>query len=343
MSYDLHGFAEIRIESDAEAYHRYFDNEYRRINTPAPTGEAPRTRITVHLVRRLPSPQAGDLRHGSRFKKLFHFEFLVRGLDCDDVHVYFRRHPLDRLYVTAVGVFLQAQVLEPVLYAKLIEQGVLLMHAAGVTDGEHAYLFPAHGGTGKTTLSLRLARLGYRLLGDDLVLVDPRSGMAYPFARPLHLFSYNLQQMRDTPLPWRLRAVIRGKDVLRAGLELLLREEFLISTRAHVDELFADIGFGNASPYSRVVFLTTSRPAGRVALTDESTRIEMARMILDSADLNASLYANVLGEGPSAESMRQRELEVVMAVLAPLAELQFLNPRVLDDADVERFAAELRG
>ncbi len=341
-TYDLHGYLTIALDTEVPAYRRYFDNEYARVHAMSSGRATPRQRVTVHIVDVLPAPEPGDLAHEVRFKRLFTFAYLVRGLRSDDVHLYFRRHPVDLLYVTALGVFLQAQVLEPILYLKLLEQGVVFMHAAAVTDGSQGVLFPAHGGTGKTTLSLRLADRGFQLLGDDLIIVDPARGLVHPHPRPLHLFNYNLTQMRERRLPARLKAVIHAKDVLRVGLETALRTEFLISTRAHVDAIMPEVRFGASVPYRQLAFLTTRRPAETVVLDSDSRRDEVARVIVESADLNGSLYTNVLRDPAEIAATKEREVAVVRQVLERLPSMRFVNPRTFTAAEFDAFAASLR-
>ncbi len=341
-TYDLHGYLTIALDSEVAAYRRYFDNEYARVHAMSSGTGTPKVRVTVHIVEALPAVLPGDLAHSIRFKKLFTFAYLVRGLKTDDVHLYFRRHPVDMLYVTAIGVFLQAQVLEPILYYKLLGQDVVFMHAAAVTDGTQGSIFPAHGGTGKTTLSLRLADRGFELLGDDLVIVDPARGLVHPHPRPLHLFNYNLKQMRDRKLPLSLKAVIHTKDVMRVGLETALRTEFLISTRAHVDGVMPEVRFGKTVPYKRIAFLTTRRPPQTVVLDTDAKRADVARTIVESADLNGSLYQNVLTDPTEIAATKAREVAVVMKVLARLESMRFVNPRAFTAGEFDAFAAGLR-
>ncbi len=72
-----------------------------------------------------------------------------------------------------------------VAYA-LLARGGVLVHAAGVADGDRARVFFGVSGAGKTTLS-RLARAaGQRILSDDMVALVPEVGrvriLAIPFA-----------------------------------------------------------------------------------------------------------------------------------------------------------------
>jgi hypothetical protein len=57
------------------------------------------------------------------------------------------------------------------------------IHAGAVVKGRKVILLPAGHGSGKTTLTLSLARNHYRCLSDDIVLIDPKSLMVIPFPR----------------------------------------------------------------------------------------------------------------------------------------------------------------
>jgi len=341
VSYNLYGFVTLVVETADHGYKRYFDNEYRRLGELAPPGAAPTT-ITVHIVDALPGEKPGDIRREVVFKKLFRHAYVVRGLQTSDVHLYFRRHPVGALYATAVGVFLQAQVLEPILYLKLLEQEVLLIHAAGVADDRHGYVFPAHGGTGKTTLSLNLLRNGFNLLGDDLLLLDPATQTVYAYPRPLHLFTYNIDTLADANVPVKVRAAIRFKNVLRFLLERSTGQQFLISTRVHVDEIYPAVVFSGPVKYRKIMFLKADGGNERVRLTDGRSCESAARAILASADLNTSLYENVLSDERLAAEVRLRELAVTRKVLSRLEEMEFVNTRRMDLGNLSGFAAGLR-
>jgi hypothetical protein len=59
------------------------------------------------------------------------------------------------------------------------------VHAAAVSRDGRAVIMPAAPDSGKTTLSAGLTRAGFAFLGDEVTLVDPATGWAHPFLRPL--------------------------------------------------------------------------------------------------------------------------------------------------------------
>jgi hypothetical protein len=337
-TYSFFGHLNVVINSRGHrGYNRYFENEYQRIAERATSAGVPT--VTVEIVDRLPEPQSGDLSERVHYKRMFHFEHLVRGIDTDNVTVFFKKHWVDKLYMNAIGVFVQCQVLEPIMYLKLLERNVLLMHAAGVADDEAGYLFPAYGGTGKTTTSMALLGEGFRLLGDDLLIVDLEARTVHPYARPLHLFTYNVRHLHGASVPLKYRTAIYTKNVLRFVLERLLRTEFLISTRVHADELFPNDPFGQRVPYRKLCFLTKEGPAtSEVELTEQKIP-EVATEVMRSADLNDSLY-RILGEDESIASVQKLETKVISELLSHFDSITYVNSRQLDLDDLGPFVRE---
>ncbi len=70
-----------------------------------------------------------------------------------------------------------------VAYA-LVARGGVLLHAAGVADGDRARVFFGVSGAGKTTLSRLAHDAGRRILSDDMVALSPQDGRVYALAIP---------------------------------------------------------------------------------------------------------------------------------------------------------------
>ncbi|MET4898127.1 HprK-related kinase A [Sphingomonadaceae bacterium jetA1] len=73
----------------------------------------------------------------------------------------------------------------------------LLLHASVVERDGRALLMSGVSGAGKSTLSLLLMRKGWRFLGDEFALIDPDSGLAFPFPRPISLKNGSLAVIPD--------------------------------------------------------------------------------------------------------------------------------------------------
>jgi HprK-related kinase A len=63
----------------------------------------------------------------------------------------------------------------------------LIYHAAVLERQGRAVMLPAPPGSGKSTLTAALAQRGWRLLSDELALLDPRTGLVHGMARPVNL------------------------------------------------------------------------------------------------------------------------------------------------------------
>ena len=72
----------------------------------------------------------------------------------------------------------------------------LVIHAAVVERDGRALLLAADPGSGKSTLCAALVNAGWRLLSDELALVDLKSGEIYPIARPISLKNQSIDVVR---------------------------------------------------------------------------------------------------------------------------------------------------
>ncbi len=331
MKYRFQDHLELTVETNGRSsFDSYFRNEYERIDATSRIDGEPRCRIRLEIVGEIPTdlPASAVVRK-VRFKKLFTFEYAIVGHGTTDAIVYFKDHPVRRVYVTAVGVFVQAQVLEPVMYLSLLNQGIFLMHSAGVSKDGRAKVFPAYGGTGKTTTCMSLLGRGYDFLGDDLLLVDPTAKTVFAYPRPLHLFTYNVRNLQGAKVPALTAFAIYFKNVLRFFLERILRTEFLISTRIHADEVLPDLRISEPVDLDQIVFLKKDGDHETIDLTSDDAIQEHARNIVDSADLNVSLF-EILDNAEQAEEIRATEVQVAATMLRNANSFAYLNTRKVD-------------
>lgn len=72
----------------------------------------------------------------------------------------------------------------------------LILHAAVLARGDRAVILPGPPGAGKSTLTAALALSGWRLLSDELTLIDPETGLLHGLARPVSLKNQSIEVIR---------------------------------------------------------------------------------------------------------------------------------------------------
>ena len=70
---------------------------------------------------------------------------------------------------------------------------LVMCHSAVLAWNDYAVLLPAPPGSGKSTLCAALALSGWRLLSDELALIDPDSLLLRPFVRPVSLKNASIE------------------------------------------------------------------------------------------------------------------------------------------------------
>lgn len=75
--------------------------------------------------------------------------------------------------------------------------GFLVIHAAVVERDGRALILAADPGSGKSTLCAALVHQGWRLLSDELTLVDLASGTILPIARPISLKNASINVVKN--------------------------------------------------------------------------------------------------------------------------------------------------
>jgi HprK-related kinase A len=81
------------------------------------------------------------------------------------------------------------------LQMALGQRHFLLLHAASVERDDKVIILTGESGSGKSTLAALLGENGWRLLGDEFALIDPATGLAHPFPRPISLKKESIAEM----------------------------------------------------------------------------------------------------------------------------------------------------
>lgn len=73
----------------------------------------------------------------------------------------------------------------------------LTIHSAVLERNGRALILPAPPGSGKSTLCASLLLNGWRLLSDEMTLLDPNTGLVTPFPRPVSLKNQSIDIIRS--------------------------------------------------------------------------------------------------------------------------------------------------
>lgn len=73
----------------------------------------------------------------------------------------------------------------------------IVIHAAVVEKNGAALILPGDPGAGKSTLCAALALSDWRLLSDELTIIDRQTSMVYPVPRPISLKDRSIRLIRD--------------------------------------------------------------------------------------------------------------------------------------------------
>jgi len=73
----------------------------------------------------------------------------------------------------------------------------LIVHAAVIEKNGYAAVFPAPPGSGKSTLCATLVQEGWRLLSDELTMINMENGHVVPLPRPISLKNQSIDIIRN--------------------------------------------------------------------------------------------------------------------------------------------------
>jgi hypothetical protein len=94
---------------------------------------------------------------------------------------------------------IQTWLLGPGLGVICHQRGVLPLHACAIRAGNDGLAIVGNSGAGKSTTATALVQRGHRLLGDDVLVVDPDTGLAQPCFPMVKLWDSSLTALDIGP------------------------------------------------------------------------------------------------------------------------------------------------
>ena len=242
----------------------------------------------------------------------------------------------------------------------LLRQGKSLIHGAGVELNGQGVVFPAYGGTGKTTLISELRRLpNCRVFGDDYVIVDKNSRMfAYPSdfsVYPYHLAIF--PELRSSEFSRYLsgRQIFSWYYFMKKAINFIWRRLGQSGTplfsgwtaeyvKVPAATLLGENKIGGEVKLTTVVFL--SRYSGReikVAEISLDQLIQLTDGILWLESQYAMPYLETLAASGAVDlaGIVSSQREVLRSCFAPLKLLQISIPRKMEPTALGQYVAQL--
>ena len=89
-------------------------------------------------------------------------------------------------------LFISGFFIDFIIQYVLTQKGYSIIHSSAVSKCKRSYLFSGRGGSGKTSIAIRLisSGQGFEYMGDDFILI--KDGQSLPYFTPLNLFNYNI-------------------------------------------------------------------------------------------------------------------------------------------------------
>lgn len=110
------------------------------------------------------------------------FKLEISGFETGRVSIRFAGSAWNLKNIIAPNLLPFDSALLPMIQSVLARKSMLLVHACGICDSEgRAHIFVGRSGTQKTSLAMLAVKRGYRILGDDRIILDLRNRKVMSF------------------------------------------------------------------------------------------------------------------------------------------------------------------
>jgi hypothetical protein len=221
---------------------------------------------------------------------------------------------------------------DPVIHAyNLVMTGLhgvvgnhFLLHASCVIRGNRALLISGPSTYGKTTIALRLVDRGFRLVADDVTVINRDDGRPVGFDRPVNL----RPGTRLTLTPEQLEAAVHGRRAV-AGDEWVVDPSVWSGPVADDCRILLAVLMRapvELASMRRFPFLEVRVVRGRRETLDELASFYGTESVLPSESDPWLVRVEVGDARAIAEWLRQRKTEIVWAVKMPAGPPVFDGP-----------------
>jgi hypothetical protein len=210
LDYDVHGFLRFRIRRKGrldimrDLNLMFGGMQVEKVEDPD---------IVLNIGQFVPSNQNCQIVDHKYYVKKNYFyckdasksarwEVEILGMEDGQTTVNFNSRIIGPHCLLLPDILPQNFLLRPLLEYRLRENGCLLIQAAAVSKGDHAYLLVGRGGAGKTTLVMDLVRrAGFDFISDELIIINHNR----VFSFPTHLIEFDFRishLLEEYPRNW---------------------------------------------------------------------------------------------------------------------------------------------
>ncbi len=197
----------------------------------------------------------------------------------------------------------EAKFIMPSINQILLKKGWCLAHASAVVYQGKAILFPAMGGTGKTSIMLEFLSRGADYMGDDHIMVSEHGNMAL-FPRWIHMMEYNwslFPELFGRAFPdigekrrqekklrkYRMGLRIKGGNPATRYLKNYYTSYYYYDARIQPEMMFPDSKIVLRSKVKSAYFLERSDSSQMII---DSSPSRMARLTVGSSEMERVLF-----------------------------------------------------
>jgi len=303
VTINIHDLLKVKVQSTIPSYLSYLKEELPSCFLKGELGTEEPVGITIAV-----SPSPFDVTEQSiyvrgRFKKIYPFECLIEHLEHPETTVRFKPPRWGYLVPANLGaIFFHNQILEPLMYYKLLKAGVIMLHASAVEREGNVYIFCGVSGSGKTSLAFRLSNDGYSFLGDDAIFIS-RTGEVFSYAKRVHYFSYLKKKNPFLRTSVGLDILARSRETARMVMAGLFGERFYLSTRLHLKQLIPHVSLSEGGKIKKIFLIGFE---GADSIQD----------IVASSDSRSFLCGTLLKERATlTREIKEREEEIINGAL----------------------------
>ena len=276
-SYNIHGLVRFKIINKDNFLNRHITNinlEYKNFKSE----EGDDSDFTIYLGDFTPSNQECYVLDNNYYIKEDYFyckdsykiakwELEISGFESGNMKVRISTN-------SSASMMTSGFIIDPLIIFKLNEKGYPVVHSSCVSRNNHAHLFTAQGGGGKTSTALYAVDRGFNFLGDNFIILN--KGYVRSFLSPLNIFSFNLVPIVKKNMAAKTKVEFYLKNLLCKMIGLR------IVTKINVKEIFPDSLDDNSKIES--IFLLIPKEKFDIVEMDKEELIGhmVANMKLDS-------------------------------------------------------------